>query len=100
MSNDNLTQKHRDLILKAIAYHFSNAKVILFGSRARGTNESGSDIDLAVDIGEKIPLEEMTRVRKTLENLPIALEMGIVDMHSISDELKEIILREGIIWKN
>lgn len=100
MNNDNLTQKHKDLLLKAIDYHYPHAKVILFGSRARGTNSPGSDIDLALDIGEPIQLSEMARIRRTLENLPIALDIDVVDMHNIPIELKEIILKEGVIWKN
>lgn len=98
--NDNVKQEYKSLILKAITYHFPEAKVMLFGSRARGTNKPGSDIDLAIDIGEPIKLREMTRMRVTLENLPISLGMDIVDMHNIPDELKAIIAREGIVWKN
>jgi predicted nucleotidyltransferase len=100
MNNDNLGQEYKDLILKAIQYHFPIAKVILFGSRARGTNRPGSDVDLALDIGEVIPLREMARTRVTLENIPLALNIDIVDMHNIPSELKEIIVREGVVWKS
>ncbi len=100
VSNDNLKQEYKNLILKAIAYHYPNAKVILFGSRARGTNRPGSDVDLALDINEPIKLSEMARIRVTLSNLPIALTMDIVDMNNIPNELKEIIAHEGIVWKN
>ena len=100
LPNNNITQAYKDLILKAINYHFTNAKVILFGSRARGTNQPGSDIDLAIDIGAPIKLYEMSRTRKTLENIPLALNIDIVDMHNIPDELRQIIIKEGIIWKD
>lgn len=100
LPNDNLTKEYKDLILKAINYHFENAKVILFGSRARGTNRPGSDIDLAIDIGMPIKLHDMSRARKTLENIPLALDIDIVDMHNIPNELKQIILTEGIVWKD
>lgn len=99
MTNDNLKQEYKNLILKAIDYHFPTAKVILFGSRARGTNDLGSDVDLALDIGTPIQLGEMARTRVTLENLPLVLDIDIVDMHNIPDELKEIIAHEGIVWK-
>lgn len=99
-NNDNLTQEYKNWILKAVAYHFPEAKVILFGSRARGTNRPGSDVDLAIDTGSPIQLSEMARTRVTLENLPLALEFDIVDMHNIPEELKEIIAREGVVWKN
>ncbi len=95
-----LKAEYKRLILKAIDYHFPQAKVILFGSRARGTHKSGSDIDLALDIGEPIQLSEMARARVTLENLPLALDVDIVDMNNIPIELKEIILRDGVVWKD
>ncbi len=98
--NDNVKQEYKDLILKAIAYHYPQAKVILFGSRARGTHRQGSDIDVALDIGEPIKLREMSRIRVTLENLPISLGIDIVDMHNILAELQQIIASEGIVWKN
>ena len=100
MNNDNLTPEYKGWILKAIDYHFPHAKVILFGSRARGTNGPGADVDLALDIGKIIEFGELARARVTLANLPIALEFDIVDMYNIPDELKQNILREGIVWKN
>ncbi len=100
IENDNVKQEYKNLILKAIAYHYPDSKVILFGSRARGTHKPGSDIDVAIDTGEPIKLREMSRMRVTLENLPISLEIDIVDMHNISDEFKQIIANEGIVWKN
>jgi len=100
MIKDTVKSEYKRLILKAIEYHFPHAKVILFGSRARGTNRPGSDIDLALDIGEPIKLHDMSRIRVTLGNLPISLEMDIVDMHNIPGELKALILKEGIVWKD
>lgn len=97
---DNLTQEYKNWILKAITYHFPNARVVLFGSRARGTNAPGSDVDLAIDNRSPIPLGEMARTRVTLQNLPLALEMDIVDIHNIPQELRDIIEQEGVIWKD
>lgn len=99
ITKDTVKPEYKRLILKAIDYHFPHAKVILFGSRARGTNKPGSDIDVALDIGEPIKLHDMSRIRVTLENLPISLEIDIVDMHNIPPELKTLILNEGIVWK-
>lgn len=99
-AKDGLKDEYKKLILKAIEYHYPQAKVILFGSRARGVYKPGSDIDVALDSGEPIPLAEMARIRVTLENIPLALEIDVVDMHNIPAELKNLILNEGIVWKN
>ncbi len=97
--NESISSDYKKSILKAIEYHFPQARVILFGSRARSTNAHGSDIDIAIDAGEPIKLREMTRMRATIENLPISLEVDIVDVHNVPIELKKIIEAEGVIWK-
>ena len=78
IAKDGLKLEYKKLILKAIDYHFPQARVVLFGSRARGS----------------------ARIRVTLENLPLALDIDVVDMHNIPTELKNLILKEGIVWKN
>ncbi len=97
---ENINPKYKQEILKAIAYHLPDAKVILFGSRARGTNREGADVDIALDNGKSIPLGEKARMRVTLENTTIPLLVDIVDMHTIPEELRELILKEGVVWKN
>lgn len=97
---DGLKPEYKKLILKAIEYHFPQARVVLFGSRARGSHKPGSDIDVAIDIGEPVLLSEMARIRVTLENIPLALDIDVVDMHNIPTELKNLILKEGVVWKN
>lgn len=100
MANDGVKKEYKEMILKALEYHFPAAKVYLFGSRARGDFKSGADIDLALDAGNEILPREMARARVTLEHLYVPQKIDIVDMHSISKELKETILQEGVIWKS
>jgi uncharacterized protein len=92
--------EYKKAVLRAIEYHFPAAKVILFGSRARGTNKPGADIDIAIDNNTPIKPREITRVKATLENLPIPLEVNLVDINTAPNELKDVIMREGIVWKN
>lgn len=66
-------------------------KVVLFGSRARGTHTEKSDIDLAVSGGE---IEGFYWDIK--ENVHSLLSFDIVDSGTISEELKEEIERDGI----
>jgi predicted nucleotidyltransferase len=97
---ENINPKYKELILRAMEYHFPGAAVYLFGSRARGTNKEGADIDIAFEPREEPALHEISRARVTLNNLPFALKVDLVDMRDIPIELKELILREGIKWKN
>ncbi len=67
-------------------------KVILFGSRAKGTNTERSDIDLAVSGGEFASFYWDIK-----EKLHILLMCDIVDMDSgISEELNFEINRDGV----
>lgn len=79
------------IVEKAQAYNLN--KVVLFGSRAKGTFNEKSDIDLAVIGGLsdefKVTLEE---------DCPTLLEFDIIDMsQDISSELRERIENEGVV---
>lgn len=68
-------------------------KVILFGSRARGTNRERSDVDLAVSGGNIRDFRfDMEEEAQTL------LMFDVVDLdHRISEELQEEIERDGVV---
>lgn len=68
-------------------------KVILFGSRARGTHRERSDIDIAVSGGD---FDEFYWTVN--EEAWTLLMFDIVDLNKrISDELKKEIERDGIV---
>lgn len=52
-------------------YYSPNAKIYLFGSRARGTHKVTSDIDIALDAGRKLDMLELAQARNVLECLYI-----------------------------
>ena len=99
-NKESINPEYKKAVIKAIEYHFPNAKIVLFGSRARGTNKSGADIDIAIDDKRAIKLREISRAKVTLENLPIPLEVDLIDLYSASEEQKKVIDQEGIVWKS
>ena len=67
-------------------------RVILFGSRARGTNYPKSDIDLAIEGCPDFPALE-DRLQEELWSL---LRLDIVNLDArLSDELRREIARDG-----
>lgn len=88
----NLSERvERDII--KIAKKNSVKKVILFGSRARGTNSERSDIDLAISGGNALDfyfdVEEKTHT---------LLMFDVVELdRGISEELQTEINRDGVI---
>ena len=78
--------------LSFLAKKYSVTKIILFGSRARGTNTERSDIDIAVFGGN---FEQFYWDVK--ENVHSLLMFDIVQADAtISDELKQEIERDGV----
>ena len=79
--------------LSAFAQKYSVARIILFGSRARGTNTERSDIDIAVYGGDfdRFYWDDKEKIHSLLM-------FDIVQADAaISDELKQEIEREGVI---
>ena len=87
-----------DRVLRELSYFaqkYSIEKIILFGSRARGTNAERSDIDIAV-YGCKNFRGFYFDVNEKVDTL---LEFDVVDMDQkgISPELINEIERDGVL---
>lgn len=78
--------------LSFLAHKYSVTKIVLFGSRARGTNTERSDIDIAVYGGE---FDQFYWEVK--ENIHSLLMFDIIQADAaISDELKQEIEKDGV----
>lgn len=72
------------------------ARVILFGSRAKGDYRHGSDIDLVMEV-KQLSFEDMINVEQQLDDLLLPYNIDLLEMNSIkSDELLAHIKRIGI----
>lgn len=91
--------KDKDKIIKIIEIFFPNAKIYLFGSRARADHTITSDIDLAIDTGSPISMTQKGQIVSMIDALNIPQKVDVVDFHRIPQALKENILKEGILWK-
>jgi uncharacterized protein len=90
----------KESIIKIITAFYPNAKIYLFGSYAQGTVKQGSDIDIAIDTGKRLNLHEWQFLWNLLDALPTVQKIDLVDMHRISDAMRESILKSGVIWKS
>lgn len=82
--------------IKNIAGNYNIDKIVLFGSRARGTNKLLSDIDLAVFPSTgKIEKGHFT---SDIDDLDTLLKVDVVFMDESTDKtLKDNIAKEGVI---
>lgn len=91
--------KYKDTIIKIIEIYFPHAKIYLFGSYARKTQEPGSDIDIAIDATKRLTLEDITNIKRLVDALPMSQNIDLVDINRVPSHMKEIILKDGIRWK-
>lgn len=90
----------KDKIIKVIEIFFPDAKIYLFGSRARGNYKETSDIDIAIDAGAPISMTERGQINSMLDALNVLQIIDVVDFQRAPEALKANILHEGIVWKN
>ena len=95
-----MEKKYKKVLLNIIKKYLPNSKVYLFGSRATKKHREGSDIDLAIDNEKSLELKTIFRIQNEIEKTSIPLFVDIVDLNTASENLKNEIKKEGILWKN
>ena len=71
-------------------------EVFLFGSRARGDEQEGSDADLAI-YGEGIDRSDLSLIREQWEYSTIPMMLDLVDLQDINSALTEQIEKEKVL---
>ena len=74
----------------------SVARIILFGSRARGDNDERSDIDLGIACPGASP-DEWAAIWNVVDEAPTLLNIDLVRLEHVDDALREAIEREGVV---
>lgn len=95
----NKLEKYKNIIMTIIEKYLPNAKIILYGSRARGDFKEGSDIDVALDMGTKIDNSLIYKIMGDLEDSDLPIFFDIVDFTKMSEDMKKNILKDGVVWK-
>ncbi len=96
----NLDEKIKQKIVSVISVLIPEAKIYLFGSRARGTNSERADIDIALDAGKPLLPRDVDEVKSMFKESNIMYKIDVVDFHQISKLMRNEILRERVIWSN
>lgn len=61
--------KDKETMIRLLEALFSNVKIYLFGSHARGDFSPTSDIDIAIDTGQKLTFLDRAKAKNVLEAL-------------------------------
>lgn len=84
-------------ILETIQRNDKVRKIIVFGSRAKGTFHNGSDIDIALS-GIELNINDIINLNVKLEALELPYKFDLVIMERIKDQaLLDHISRVGVI---
>lgn len=80
--------------------HANIDKVLIFGSRAKGTYSEGSDIDLAA-IGHDISFDQLMDINIQIEDLGLLYKVDVIDYNkNINTPIGEHIIRVGLPFYN
>ncbi|HEX4069206.1 MAG TPA: nucleotidyltransferase domain-containing protein [Candidatus Babeliales bacterium] len=93
------TALYRKIIEPIIIKYAPDAKIILYGSRARGDFRQGSDIDVAVDMGYVIDRHVINKILGDVEESKLPIGFDIVDFRKVSEDMQKEIMKDGIVWK-
>ncbi len=68
-------------------------KTFFFGSRVAGKNSERSDIDIAIEGPQAVPLATMARIEEEIDNLPTLYKIEVVDFQAVSPEFRQVASR-------
>ncbi len=85
-------QKELQIIKKVCSNYFSDCEIILFGSRAKGNFEQGSDYDFLIILKSELSTDEkrmyQAKIRKALAQKKIPADVLIQSKKEISTKIK------------
>ena len=86
----------RRIVLGLLGPH--RARVLLYGSRARGDAGRRSDIDIAVWPQAPLPAGTLARIREALEESTIPYHVDVIDLSTVNEAFRQKVLAEAVSW--
>lgn len=91
LSHKQFTKKIVEIIKNHIkADHFI---VFYFGSRTNGNATERSDIDIGIDVKEKLPPGTLLDIKEDLDKLRTLMKFDVVNFNDASDDFKRIAMK-------
>jgi predicted nucleotidyltransferase len=92
-----LPADHKRLVLKILCAHLPpNAEIWVFGSRVTGRARRYSDLDLAIDAGRRLTLDEIAILTEAFSDSDLPYRVDLVDWHEIDDRWRQMIVAERV----
>lgn len=89
---------HRRLVRDILRAHLPHGvRVWVFGSRATGRARRHSDLDLALDCGRRLTLDERARLAEAFSDSDLPYRIDILDWQGLDDRFRRIIAAERVL---
>ena len=90
-----LLADHRRLVLDILRTNLPrHTKTWVFGSRVTGRARRFSDLDLAIDAGRRLTLDEIATLAEAFSDSDLPYKVDLVDWHDIDDRWRQTIAAE------
>lgn len=87
-----------DQIKQVFSGHPNIDEAVLYGSRAKGTQKSGSDIDLCLK-GKNLKLPQLLKIETELDELLLPYKIDLSLFHALDNpDLIDHINRAGVVF--
>jgi predicted nucleotidyltransferase len=92
-----LPADHRRAVLKILRAHLPlSTKSWVFGSRATGRARRYSDLDLAIDAGRQLTLDEIATLAEAFSDSDLPYRVDVMDWQSIDDRWRQTIAAQRV----
>ena len=93
-----MIEQDKRKLIEIVFKYLPKARIFLYGSRARNDHTPESDIDIAIDNKSKIDKIMLSTIKEDVDESTIPFFVDIVDFAEVSDDLRNQILKDGILW--
>lgn len=90
--------RYKQAIITIISRYLPTCTIYLYGSRARNTQQQGSDVDIALDNGSPIAWTIIAKIRADFEETTVPLTIDLVDVHATDAAFLAVITKDWIAW--
>lgn len=80
--------------VEILTRYLNPSRIILFGSKAKGYNETHSDFDLAVDV-KRPHISKERGMNEDIEKISGLYKIDVIYMPSVDEDFKKIVIKTG-----
>ncbi len=92
-----LPSDHKRLVLNILRANLPpSTKAWIFGSRATGRARRYSDLDLTIDAGRRLTLDETAKLAEAFSDSDLLYKVDLVDWQNIDDRWREKIMADRV----